>query len=146
MCRKQRTTGQPKATPRRLNYYTLLLTLAAVPRLVLLVLAPEAERPPFVFVALRASLDYFFGPLLPAPEFIPVREDGGGLRLPRALGAGSFNNVIRGCVVFERLRGLRDVLVPSSRENDVPRLHDVAAFRERSSEFGVAQFDGEPRY
>ena len=73
VCRKQRTTGQPKATPRRLNSYTLLLTLAAVPRLVLLVLAPEAERPPFVFVALRASLDYFFGTLLPAPQLVPVR-------------------------------------------------------------------------
>ena len=114
MCRKQRTTGQPKAT-RRLNYYTLLLTLAAVPRLVLLVLAPEAERPPFVFVALRAALQNLLRPLLPAPEFIPVREDGGGLRLPRAPGAGSFNNVVGRRVVFEGFRGFRDVLVPSAR-------------------------------
>ena len=71
-----------------------------MPRLVLLVLAPEAERPPFVFVALRAALQNLLRPLLPAPEFIPVREDGGGLRLPRALGAGALDDVIRGCVVL----------------------------------------------
>ena len=41
--------------------------------LVLLVLAAKTQGPALVLVAPRASLDNLLGPLLPAPEFIPVR-------------------------------------------------------------------------
>ena len=60
---------EPLASPRphAPNYYTLLLTLAAVPRLVLLVLAAKTQGPALVLVALRASLQNLLRPLLPAP-------------------------------------------------------------------------------